>query len=76
MDKTRTVTIFKTTRSVCFGVTESNNLRTQQQSLPAGTLVYASATDYRDQVKIRVCGTLLTQIVSRSTIEVAEKVEA
>jgi hypothetical protein len=70
-----TVTIYKTTRSVCFAVTESNNLRTQQQSLPAGTLVYASTTDYRDQVKIRVRGTLLTQIVSRSTIEVAEKVE-
>jgi hemoglobin-like flavoprotein len=68
-------TKFKTTRSVCFAFTDTskNNLRTQQQSLPAGTLVWASATDNRNEIMIRVCGTLLTQIVQRHTIVEVEK---
>lgn len=69
-----TVTKFRTTRSVCFAFTETDKRRTKQQSLPAGTLVYATATKVRNEVEIRVCGTLLTQIVQRSSIEVAEKV--
>jgi hypothetical protein len=62
--------IYETTRSITFGMTNRDKVRTNQQTLPAGTLVYAEVTDYRDQIKLRVAGTLLTQIVERSAIKV------
>ena len=72
-----TATKFKTTREIVFGFTDSNKGRSNFTTYPAGTEVYASANlRWTGQFDLRVCGTLMTQVVSHDAFEVAEKVGA
>jgi hypothetical protein len=66
-------TKFKTTREMVFGFTDSNKGRTQFKTYPAGTEVYASKNKtYAGQYNLRICGTLMTQVASKSCFEIAE----
>jgi len=70
-------TKFKTTREIVFGITDSNKVRTNFTTYPAGTEVYASKNiTWKGQFNLRVCGTLMTQVVSKNAFEIAEQAGA
>lgn len=73
----KTATKFKTTREIVFGISDSNKGRTQFLTYPAGTEVYVSKNiTWKGQFNLRVCGTLMTQVVSQSAFEISEQAGA
>jgi hypothetical protein len=54
----------KTTREITFAITGADKVRKSFTTFPAGTLVWVSDEPDRQTYVIRVCGTLLTQVVN------------
>lgn len=54
----------KTTREITFAITGTDKVRRSFTTLPAGTLVWVTDKPDRPTYVIRVCGTLLTQVVN------------
>jgi hypothetical protein len=68
-------TKFQTTREMVFGITESDRTVSNLTTYPAGTEVYASHF-WSNQYDLRVCGTIMTAVASRSAFDTPRTVSA